>query len=641
MNRHSIVLGGIGGDSHSVGINILRCALSAQGYHVIFLGTQNSLERFMEVAPMASIVMISNMDGHAHRYLRAFPELRKRLPVEGPLWYLGGNLTIDHGLGYERIFHEMGFHRVYVKFADIKTILETIEVDLAQLPTAGNFHGEDRCHLPASRNDLPIPDDNKVEDGDLFKDRREVLDHWRTGVEAADLRENAIFLAARSSSFDSRHREVDEKHLAPLVQPRCGVALVQPQIALFQKLKAGGADTLSYQVDSLTRNNDYIGAEEEIRSSRIDRRSTINGFPVVNHGVKSLRLIADSVNAPLQVRHSTRDPRLLAEISLAGGATAYEGGAICYNLPYYKDYPLEESIERWKYVDRLCGIYRERYGIVIDREFFGVLTATLIPPCIAITTCILEAILAAQQGVGSVSLGYAEQGNRSQDIAAIRMIRKLGRRYLDNFGYRAVSVHGVFHQYMAAFPQQADKAENLILKSAETAALSQATRVLTKTPVEALKVPSTEDNLQGLQLVHEGFNLARSTFVDEAAVEFESKYLEQEIEALMSAVLALGGGSISKGIVNAFKRGFLDIPFSPSIYCKGDLMTARDKAGAVRFVDFGSLPFDEEIQAFHRYCISERRRCDGTLKRSEDYVLVERDVLQIARGQYAEWPLQS
>ena len=184
---------------------------------------------------------------------------------------------------------------------------------------------------------------------------------------------------------------------------------------------------------------------------------------------------------PLQVRHSTRDPRLLAEISLAGGVTAYEGGAICYNVPYYKCYSLEESIERWQYVDRLCGVYFEEFGIIIDREYFGVLTGTLIPPAIAIVSSLLEAILSVQQGVKSVSLGYAEQGNRSQDIAAIQVMEAFSKKTLGNMGYNAVRVFSVFSQYMAAFPNNLQLAENLIYNSAITAHLSGATRLMVKT----------------------------------------------------------------------------------------------------------------------------------------------------------------
>ncbi|HEX7733725.1 MAG TPA: hypothetical protein VF458_02640 [Ktedonobacteraceae bacterium] len=72
---------------------------------------------------------------------------------------------------------------------------------------------------------------------------------------------------------------------------------------------------------------------------------------------------------------------------------------------------LEESIKTWQYMDRLTGLYYERFGIVLDREFFGVLTGTLIPPCLAIMVNIIEALFAVAQGVKSISLGYAEQGN--------------------------------------------------------------------------------------------------------------------------------------------------------------------------------------------------------------------------------------
>ena len=120
--------------------------------------------------------------------------------------------------------------------------------------------------------------------------------------------------------------------------------LLDKQIELFLSFKQFGAHVLSYQVDSLTRNNNYIGAQEEILHSRVYSSSSLNGFPVVNYGPKKLREVISIVKAPLQTRHSTKDPRLLAEISYAGGVTAYEGGAICYNVPYYKNYSLDELV---------------------------------------------------------------------------------------------------------------------------------------------------------------------------------------------------------------------------------------------------------------------------------------------------------
>ena len=80
---------------------------------------------------------------------------------------------------------------------------------------------------------------------------------------------------------------------------------------------------------------------------------------------------------PVQVRHGTPDARLLAEISPAGGFTSFEGGGISYNIPYAKNVPLK-TIYDWQYVDRLTGLYEE--GVTINREPFGPLTGTLVPP---------------------------------------------------------------------------------------------------------------------------------------------------------------------------------------------------------------------------------------------------------------------
>ena len=97
MKGHTILLGGLGGDSHSVGLTILRQFLSTQGYQVRYLGTQNTLSDFFQMAGMANLVMISSMDGHARYYLRDFPALKREFKTNGTLWYLGGNLGSNNG----------------------------------------------------------------------------------------------------------------------------------------------------------------------------------------------------------------------------------------------------------------------------------------------------------------------------------------------------------------------------------------------------------------------------------------------------------------------------------------------------------------------------------------------------------------
>ena len=633
---HTILLGGIGGDSHSVGLTILRQSLSASGYQVRYLGTQNTLADFFQRASLANLVMISSMDGHARYYLRDFPALKREFSTDRTLWYLGGNLGVSKVS--ERDFVEMGFHRVFTNFIELTAVLELIERDLANVPAIANFPELWKQSLPATCRFPGVAGDTLL-DHEIFEERRrEVLEHWKTGSGARSLESNAQFLAGQPS-FPRVQAQVRMDHNQILVQPRSGVALVEEQIRLFQNFKRAGVKVLSYQVDSLTRNNDYVRAEEAIRDSRVAGSSTINGFPIINHGVSGLRQIAQQTGVPLQARHSTRDPRLLAEISYAGGVTSFEGGAICYNIPYYKDYPLAESIKNWQYVDYLTGLYHKLFGIVLDREFFGTLTATLIPPSLAIVTDILETLLAVRQGVKCVSLGYAEQGHRPQDIAAIRMLGKLTNEILDHMGYKDVQVNTVFHQYMAAFPPSPQRADELIRCSAMTAACSGATRLIGKTPVEAFRIPTLADNLSGIDLIQRGLAGARDCAVDEVRVAEECAHIRREVEAIFDSIVWCGNGDIAQGVVTGFEKGLLDIPFSPSVHNRGEVMTMRDVDGAVRFLFPGNLKLDRETREFHQDKVSERRRAEGIQSPAQDYLLVERDVMQVARCQYERWPL--
>ena len=637
--KYTIALGGIGGDAHSVGLTILRQALSMSDYHVYYLGTQNRLEDFFQIAPLVNVVMISSMDGHGRYYLRGFPELIRTMNGNRPLWYVGGNLHLGDGLNCEHGFLEMGFDRAFVKFIDIRSVLEILKRDLHGVDPKSNgatlwHNGNGKKHF------LPAPVSDELLDlEEMKRARRDVLEMWKTGHAARSLEENAEFIA-RQPSFVTAQSGARGNRLPILIQPRSGVSLVKPQIELFKAFKSAGADVLSYQVDSLTRNNNYAGAEQAIRDSRATGVSTLNGFPVINHGVRALRRIITEVKSPLQTRHSTRDPRLLAEISYAGGVTSFEGGAICYNIPYYRDYPLDESIKAWQYVDRLTGWYHERFGIVLDREFFGTLTATLIPPCLAIVVNIIQAILAAKQGVKSVSLGYAEQGNRIQDVAAIRTLSRVADRVLTNLGHKDVRINTVFHQYMAAFPETQNRSRELIYNSAITAALSGSTRVIVKTCVESVRIPTVADNADAINIVRTGVADATAMSLDEKKIAAESEMIESEVESILESVIHCGRGSIATGVVESFRQGLLDVPFSPSVHNRGEVVTARDAEGAVRFLSTGKLQFDRELKEFHRGKMQDRVRTDGLLlNEKQNYVLVERDVLQVAREQYDRWPL--
>ncbi|HOH59056.1 MAG TPA: methylaspartate mutase subunit E, partial [Bacilli bacterium] len=266
---------------------------------------------------------------------------------------------------------------------------------------------------------------------EFLKVREEVLKSWKTGSSPLlDFEVSIPYLKSLPKKKNMAYVLNEAKSKGrTLVQPRAGVASLDKHIELLQKLEKAGADALPSTIDSYTRLNRYEEAERGLEESNRVGKSMLNGFPAVNHGVEACRKVVESVNVPVQARHGTPDSRLLAEIVHAAGFTSNEGGAISYNLPYAKSVSLEDTIYYWQYCDRLVGYY-EDHGVRLNREPFGPLTGTLVPPCITNVIGIIEALLAAEQGVKNITVGYGEGGNFSQDLAAINALQDQTEYYL-------------------------------------------------------------------------------------------------------------------------------------------------------------------------------------------------------------------
>jgi methylaspartate mutase epsilon subunit len=337
----------------------------------------------------------------------------------------------------------------------------------------------------------------------------------------------------------------------------------------------------------------------------------------------------------VQVRHGTPDARLLAEIAIAGGFTSYEGGGISYNIPYAKEHSLEKTIYDWQYCDRLIGIYEEA-GVRINREPFGPLTGTLVPPCISHAVAVIEALLAAAQGVKHLTVGYGQCGNIIQDVAAIKSLKSLTERYLKDNGFTDVVVTTVLHQWMGGFPQDEAKAFGVISWGAAAAALSGATKVIVKTPHEAMGVPTKEANALGLKATRQVVSmLSDQKLLNIAEVEAEVRVIEEEVKAIMDATLEIGQGDLAQGAVRAFAAGLIDVPFAPSKFNAGKLLPARDMTGAVRILDCGRLPFSEELKTFHRTKLEERGKAE---RRPVSFQMVVDDIYAIGKGNLVGHP---
>ena len=465
--------------------------------------------------------------------------------------------------------------------------------------------------------------------------RKIVLGQWATGKDVS-FDEAVKYQEAipEEKRFSAKLLKAKNENRT-LIQPRAGVPLIESHIKLMQYLQnEGEADLLPTTIDSYTRLNRYEEAENGIRESAKQNMAMLNGFPAVNHGVAGCRRVTEAVKIPIQVRHGTPDARLLAEITLAGGFTSYEGGGISYNIPYAKSVPLERSILDWMYVDRLIGLYEEM-GIRINREPFGPLTGTLVPPFMSHAVAIIEALLAAEQGVKSITVGYGQLGNLIQDVAAIRTLEALTNEYLQKYGYEGCEVTTVFHQWMGGFPQDEAKAFGVISWGSAAAAISHATKVIVKTPHEAMGVPTMEANAQGLRCTKQLISMLRDQFLPENVLKAEMEVISAETRAIVDKVFELGEGDIAVGAVRAFQAGVLDVPFAPSRYNAGKILPARDNEGAVRLLECANLPFNADLKAFHKDKIAERAKAE---KRDVSFQLVIDDIYAISKGRLVGRP---
>ena len=475
----------------------------------------------------------------------------------------------------------------------------------------------------------------RIPDGEFYKLREEILSQWPTGKQV-DLQEAFDYhkKLPESKVFTYKLNKA-KKEGRTLTQPRAGVALIKEHIELLTHLQdKGEADLLPTTIDSYTRQNRYEEAENGILESIKSQRSMLNGFPAVNHGISGCRQVIESLDIPVQVRHGTPDARLLTEITYAGGFTSYEGGGISYNLPYAKSVPMERTIRDWQYVDRLTGIYEEA-GAPINREPYGPLTGTLVPPCISHAVAIIEALLAAEQGVKNITVGYGQCGNLVQDVAAIRVLEELTDEYLAKYGYSDVIVTTVLHQWMGGFPQDEAKAFGVISWGSAAAALSHATKVIVKTPHEAVGIPTMQANAEGLRCTKQVISMLGDQTLAPAMLAQEKDIIARETRCIVDKCFELGEGDVAVGTIRAVQAGVLDIPFAPSRFNAGKMLPARDNEGAIRILNPGNLPLTKELIDFNREQIEKRAAFE---KRKASFQMVIDDVYAISKGRLVGRP---
>ncbi|MGQ0526357.1 MAG: methylaspartate mutase subunit E [Betaproteobacteria bacterium] len=442
--------------------------------------------------------------------------------------------------------------------------------------------------------------------------RRENLARWPSGAEvdfdAAVARHQAL---PRHKQLGWVMREADRQRRC-LTQPRGGFGTFEMHRHLMVTLdKEGHADIVPTTTDSYTRNEQWQLAQKGIEESERAGRSMLNGYPMVNYGVARAAELVDAIDKPAIMLTGTAMPRLTGEIGYAGGYSGYLGSAIAYTTSYTKELSIEEGIRNYQYLDRLAARYQE-YGVDLHRRQPGFLTGTNVPPSIAIITAVLDCLLAAAQGVRNYGLEMGETLHLVQDAAAVAACREICQEYLQRHGYHDVFTPVTLLHWMGAWPHDEAQCAALVVYGGTLAAIAGANSVTTKSVHEAFGIPTPEANAEGLRMTRMAIYLARDIRLDGVrAYEDEKDLIKREVRAIVDKTLEMGEGDVAVGTVRAFEAGVLDVPWSPSRYCRSRILPARDADGCLRIVDPGLMPFPKDVLEVHEEKLRRRAARDG------------------------------
>ena len=435
-------------------------------------------------------------------------------------------------------------------------------------------------------------------DKSLLQEEREII-LSNEFVDAFDFDEVEDFVKNASKSlFISHHFKNRDKML---VQPRGGFPTYEKQYALNEFFVEANADVLPLTIDSNTRLNDYAMAQKMLRLSEENDVDMLNGYPLVSHGYRTTRRMITHFDKPVSLRHGTPDARLLIETAIASGIFDIEGGPITYLLPYSKNFPLDKAFLYWKYVERVCANY-SKLNEPINRESFGPLTATLVPPSITIVIQLLEMLLSLEEGVKSFSVSFAQQGSMMQDIVTGKVIKKLARHYAKEIGCEDAAIHLVYHQWMGAFPMNREFADQLINMSTVIAKMVGANKIITKTCEEAVGIPTKEANAK--TVANTQYTLRILNGLPDISDEQEEEILTAEVMAIMEAVFNDPADTLWRKTFNCIKNGIIDVPFSPHIINHNEMITIRDANKNIRIIDRGNVPIPDRCFEF------EKSKCD-------------------------------
>ncbi|MGW0601865.1 methylaspartate mutase [Streptomyces sp. NPDC002776] len=374
-----------------------------------------------------------------------------------------------------------------------------------------------------------------------------------------------------------------------VVQPRMGFG--SPERMRRGLLATRDADATAVgtlTLDSYTRVGDLDAARRAVTEG-----TDLNGYPLLTHGPAATRRMLDGIDGPgfpVQVRHGSAAPQSIVRGLLAAGLHATEGGPVSYCLPYSRT-PLAEAVDNWT---RACEQLAEarRPGVEPHLESFGgCMMGQLCPPGLLVALSLLEGMFFVRHGLRSISLSYAQQTDPHQDEEAVRALRALAADLLPG-----VDWHIVVYTYMGVYPRTPAGARALQDRAVRLAVRAGAQRLIVKTTVEARRIPTVAENVAALETSAHTARTVRPGGPSAPDGGDRDSQVYAEARALVEAVLGLGP-DIGRGLLTAFGRGWLDVPYCLHPDNAGRSAGFIDERGRLGWSSVGSMPIGQVVKA--------------------------------------------
>jgi len=124
------------------------------------------------------------------------------------------------------------------------------------------------------------------------------------------------------------------------------------------------------------------------------------------------------------------------------------------------------------------------------------------------------------------------------------------------------------------------------------ASIINADKVVVKTVDEALGVPRADINAEAVDTVGYVLRTFRCAGgMTSPLIDDEAALIESEARAILDAIIAMPGRAFWESVFQAFRNGWLDVPFSPHADNANRLVSMRDANGSIRIANPGAVPF--------------------------------------------------